>query len=219
MSKFGVVFAFQVLPIIIFIAAFFSILYYYGVMQFIIRQLAKVMMRFMGASGAESMNVAASIFMGITEAPLTIRPFLPKVTRSELMTIMTSGMAHVSGAMLGAYILLGIEARHLLTAVIMTAPGTILIAKMLVPETEQPLTAGTVKIDVAELEDRPVNVLDAATKGTTDGLYPGAERRGDADFVSGDHCAAETACSAARTTFSRRTDSAGFPAKLERSSA
>lgn len=171
MSKFGVVFAFQVLPIIIFIAAFFSILYYYGVMQFIIRQLARVMMRFMGASGAESMNVAASIFMGITEAPLTIRPFLPKVTRSELMTIMTSGMAHVSGAMLGAYILLGIEARHLLTAVIMTAPGTILIAKMLVPETEQPLTAGTVKIDVSGLEDRPVNVLDAATKGTTDGLY------------------------------------------------
>ena len=171
-SKFGLVFAFQVLPIIIFIAAFFSILYYYGVMQFIIRQLAKVMMRFMGASGAESMNVAASIFMGITEAPLTIRPYLPKVTRSELMTIMTSGMAHVSGAMLGAYILLGIEARHLLTAVIMTAPGTILIAKMLVPETEQPLTAGTVKIDVAELEkDKPVNVLDAATKGTTDGLY------------------------------------------------
>jgi CNT family concentrative nucleoside transporter len=173
MSKFGVVFAFQVLPIIIFIAAFFSILYYYGVMQFIIRELAKVMMRFMGASGAESLNVAASIFMGITEAPLTIRPFLPKVTRSELMTIMTSGMAHVSGAMLGAYILLGIEARHLLTAVIMTAPGTILIAKMLVPETEQPLTAGTVKIDVSELEDRPVNVLDAATKGTTDGLYLG----------------------------------------------
>ncbi len=171
MSRFGVVFAFQVLPIIIFIAAFFSILYYYGVMQFIIRQLAKVMMRFMGASGAESMNVAASIFMGITEAPLTIRPFLPKVTRSELMTIMTSGMAHVSGAMLGAYILLGIEARHLLTAVIMTAPGTILIAKMLVPETEQPLTAGTVKIDVSDLEGRPVNVLDAATKGTTDGLY------------------------------------------------
>ena len=171
MSKFGVVFAFQVLPIIIFIAAFFSILYYYGVMQFIIRQLARVMMRFMGASGAESMNVAASIFMGITEAPLTIRPYLPKVTRSELMTIMTSGMAHVSGAMLGAYILLGIEARHLLTAVIMTAPGTILIAKMLVPETEQPLTAGKVKIDVSDLEGRPVNVLDAATKGTTDGLF------------------------------------------------
>ena len=171
MSKFGVIFAFQVLPIIIFIAAFFSILYYYGVMQFIIRQLAKVMMRFMGASGVESLNVAASIFMGITEAPLTIRPFLPKVTRSELMTIMTSGMAHVSGAMLGAYILVGIEARHLLAAVIMTAPGTILISKMMVPETETPLTAGKVHIDVAALEERPANVLDAATKGTTDGLF------------------------------------------------
>ena len=171
MSKFGVVFAFQVLPIIIFIAAFFSILYYYGVMQFIIRQLAKFMVQFMGASGVESLSVAASIFMGITEAPLTIRPYLPKVTRSELMTIMTSGMAHVSGAMLGAYILLGIEARHLLAAVIMTAPGTILIAKMLVPETEQPLTAGAVKIEVSDLEEPPANVLDAATKGTTDGLY------------------------------------------------
>ena len=171
MSKFGVVFAFQVLPIIVFIAAFFAILYYYGVMQFIIRQLAKVMMRFMGASGVESLNVAASIFMGITEAPLTIRPFLPKVTRSELMTIMTSGMAHVSGAMLGAYILLGIEARHLLAAVIMTAPGTILISKMLVPETETPITADAVNINVAELEERPSNVLDAATKGTTDGLF------------------------------------------------
>ena len=171
MSKFGVVFAFQVLPIIIFIAAFFSILYYYGVMQFIIRQLAKFMVQLMGASGVESLNVAASIFMGITEAPLTVRPYLPKVTRSELMTIMTSGMAHVSGAMLGAYILLGIEARHLLAAVIMTAPGTILIAKMLVPETEQALTAGAVKIDISELEEPPANVLDAAAKGTTDGLY------------------------------------------------
>jgi CNT family concentrative nucleoside transporter len=169
-SRFGVVFAFQVLPIIIFIAAFFSILYYYGVMQFIIRQFAKVMMRFMGASGAESLNVAASIFMGQTEAPLTIRPYLPKVTQSELMTIMTSGMAHVSGAMLGAYILLGIEARHLLGAVIMTAPGTILISKMLVPETGKPLTAGVAKLDV-ELDEKSSNMLDAAAKGTTDGLH------------------------------------------------
>ncbi|HVO41521.1 MAG TPA: Na+ dependent nucleoside transporter N-terminal domain-containing protein, partial [Aggregatilineales bacterium] len=120
-SKYGIIFAFQILPIIIFIAAFFAILYHYGVMQFIIRQLAKVMMRFMGASGVESLNVAASIFMGQTEAPLTIRPFLPKVTRSELMTIMTSGMAHISGAVMGAYIAYGIEARHLLAAVIMTA--------------------------------------------------------------------------------------------------
>ena len=170
-SKNGFIFAFQILPTIIFIAAFFSILYYYGVMQFIIRQIAKVMMRLMGASGAESMDVAASLFMGHTEAPLTIRPFLPKLTRSELMTVMTSGMAHVSGAIMGAYILVGIEARHILTAVIMTAPGTILIAKMLQPETEKPLSADPKLIHTTEFEDRKSNVLDAAAKGTTDGLH------------------------------------------------
>jgi CNT family concentrative nucleoside transporter len=169
-SKYGFVFAFQVLPIIIFIAAFFAILYHYGVMQFIIRQLAKVMMRFMGASGVESMDVAASIFMGQTEAPLTISPYLATVTMSELMVIMTAGMAHISGAVMGAYIAFGIEARHLLAAVIMTAPGTILIAKMLVPETEKPLTAGTDKLPEIEFDSKESNVLDAATKGTTDGL-------------------------------------------------
>jgi concentrative nucleoside transporter, CNT family len=169
-SKYGFFFAFQVLPIIIFIAAFFAILYHYGVMQFIIRQLAKVMMRFMGASGVESMDVAASIFMGQTEAPLTISPYLATVTMSELMVIMTAGMAHISGAVMGAYIAFGIDARHLLAAVIMTAPGTILIAKMLVPETETPLTAGTTKLDDVQFESKDSNVLDAAAKGTADGL-------------------------------------------------
>src|SRR6202045_2751309 len=115
-------------------------------MQLIVKGAARVMTTLMGASGAESLNVAASIFMGQTEAPLTIRPFLPDVTRSELMTIMTSGMAHVSGGMMAAYILYGIKAEHLLAAVIMTAPGTILIAKMLVPETETPRTAGRVEM-------------------------------------------------------------------------
>src|SRR3989475_1411186 len=141
-SSLGFIFAFQVLPTIIFIAAFFAVLYYLGIMQVIIKGAAWVMQRVMGASGAESLNVAASIFMGQTEAPLTIRPFLPEVTRSELMTIMTSGMAHVSGGIMGAYIAFGVDAKHLLTAVIMTAPGTLLMAKMLVPETEQPVTAG-----------------------------------------------------------------------------
>src|SRR5215471_2275171 len=103
-SHLGFYFAFQVLPTIIFIAAFFAILYHYGVMQFIIRIAAWVMTRVMGASGAESLNVAASIFMGQTEAPLTIRPFLPDLTKSELMTVMTSGMAHVSGGIMAAYI-------------------------------------------------------------------------------------------------------------------
>ncbi|HYK90732.1 MAG TPA: Na+ dependent nucleoside transporter N-terminal domain-containing protein, partial [Acidobacteriota bacterium] len=111
------VFAFQVLPTIIFIAALFAILYYLGVMQMIVLGFARVMTRLMGASGAESLNVAASIFMGQTEAPLTIRPFLSAMTRSELMTVMTSGMAHISGGIMAAYIAFGVEARHLLTAV------------------------------------------------------------------------------------------------------
>ncbi len=165
--KTGFYFAFQISATIIFIASFFAILYHIGVMQIIIRQLAVVMTRLMGASGAESLNVAASIFMGQTEAPLTIRPFLEKLTRSELMVVMTSGMAHVSGGIMGAYILFGIEAKHLLTAVIMTAPGTLLIAKMLVPETEQPLTAG--RVEMADLE-RDANILGAIARGTGDGL-------------------------------------------------
>jgi concentrative nucleoside transporter, CNT family len=168
-SPMGFYFAFQVLPTIIFIAAFFAILYHYGVMQFVIKIAARVMTKLMGASGVESLNVAASIFMGQTEAPLTIRPFLPRVTQSELMTIMTSGMAHVSGGIMGAYILSGIEAKHLLTAVIMTAPGTLLISKMLVPETEHPETEGKVELARDE-EEKHENVLAAASKGTSDGL-------------------------------------------------
>ncbi|HKN35299.1 MAG TPA: nucleoside transporter C-terminal domain-containing protein [Terriglobales bacterium] len=170
-SALGFYIAFQVLPTIIFIAAFFAVLYHYGIMQFIIRQAAKVMTRFMGASGAESLNVAASIFMGQTEAPLTIRPFLPELTRSELMTIMTSGMAHVSGGIMAAYILVGIDPKHLLTAVIMTAPGTLLISKMLVPETEQPKTAGRVLLSEEEQKaEQEENLVGAISRGTTDGL-------------------------------------------------
>src|ERR1700691_3233499 len=163
----GFYFAFQALPTIIFIAALFAVLYYLGVMQLIVKAAARVMTSLMGASGAESLNVAASIFMGQTEEPLSIRPFLPDVTRSELMTIMTSGMAHVSGGMMAAYILYGIKAEHLLAAVIMTAPGTILISKVLVPETGQPLTAG--RVEMAELE-RDANALGAIARGTIDGL-------------------------------------------------
>jgi CNT family concentrative nucleoside transporter len=168
---FGFYLAFQVLPTVIFIAAFFAVLYHYGIMQFVVRQAARVMTRFMGASGAESLNVAASIFMGQTEAPLTIRPFLSDLTRSELMTVMTSGMAHVSGAVMTAYIAFGVEPRHLLSAVIMTAPGTILVAKMLVPETEVPKTAGRVIMPEEEIQaEQEENVLGAIARGTTDGL-------------------------------------------------
>ena len=164
-------FAFGVLPTVIFIAAFFAVLYHLGVMQVIIRAAAWVMTRVMGASGAESLNVAASIFMGQTEAPLTIRPFLPDLTRSELMTVMTSGMAHVSGGIMAAYIGYGIDPKHLLSAVIMTAPGTLLMAKMIVPETEQPLTAGKVVMSAESEEEKSGNLIGAIARGTTDGLH------------------------------------------------
>jgi concentrative nucleoside transporter, CNT family len=167
-AQYSVIFAFQVLPTIIFIAALFAILYYFGIMQFVVRLFAIVMHRVMKASGAESLNVAASIFMGQTEAPLTIRPYLPEMTQSELMTVMTSGMAHISGGIMAAYILFGIEAKHLLTAVIMTAPGTLMMAKMFVPETEVPKTMGAVKLEV---ERTDVNVIDAAGRGTGEGLH------------------------------------------------
>ncbi len=149
-AQYSVIFAFQVLPTIIFIAALFAILYYFGVMQVVVRLFAIVMNRVMGASGAESLNVAASIFMGQTEAPLTIRPYLPEMTLSELMTVA-----------------FGIEPAHLLTAVIMTAPGTLMMAKMFVPETAVPATLGTVRL---EIEKKDVNVIDAAGRGTSEGL-------------------------------------------------
>jgi len=136
-SQLGFIFAFQVLPTIIFISAFFALLYHLGIMQLIIKGMAWAMNRFMGVSGAESLNVAASIFMGQTEAPLTIRPLLPECTKSELMTIMT-------------------------------APGTILMAKMLVPETEHPKTAGTVEIAKEEMH-KDSNILGAIARGTIDG--------------------------------------------------
>ncbi len=168
-GPYGVLFAFQVLPIVIFIASFFAVLYYLGVMQFVVRLMAIGMQKVMGVSGAESLNVAASIFMGQTEAPLTIRPFLAGLTESELFTIMTSGMAHVSGSVMAAYVkIAGVSITHLLTAVIMTAPATIMLAKIFVPETEKPATAGRVDIKV---EKTAVNVIDAAAQGAGDGLH------------------------------------------------
>jgi CNT family concentrative nucleoside transporter len=167
-TSLGSIFAFQVLPTIIFISAFFAVLYHIGVMQIVIRGLAWIMLKTMRISGAESMNVAASIFMGQTEAPLTIRPFLAGATRSELMTIMTSGMAHVSGGIMAMYISQGVAARHLLAAVIMTSPGTILISKMLVPETGVPATEGRVIIPEQE-EHKDENLIGAIARGTIDG--------------------------------------------------
>ncbi len=171
---FTVVFAFQILPTIIFVAALFSVLYYIGVMQPIVRGLAVAMKKTMAASGAESLDVAANIFMGQTEAPLTIFPYLPRLTRSELFTIMVSGMAHTAAGILLAYVAVsGVDAKHLLTAIIMTAPGSILLAKMWVPERETPETmggAGTPASTSQSPEDRPVNVVDAAARGAKSGL-------------------------------------------------
>src|SRR5437868_1540096 len=167
-SSLGIIFAFQVLPAIIFVSALFAILYYLGVMQLVVKAFAIVMNKVMGASGAESLNAAASIFMGQTEAPLTVRPFLAGMTQSELMTVMTAGIAHVCGSIMAAHIAFGIEARPLLSTVIMTAPGTIMLAKVLEPETATPQTLGGVKVDIPRTD---VNVVDAAARGTTDGLH------------------------------------------------
>ncbi|MCI0422601.1 MAG: NupC/NupG family nucleoside CNT transporter, partial [Acidobacteria bacterium] len=165
----GFVFAFQVLPTIIFVASIFAILYYLGLMQPLVKRMSRVMSRFMGSSGAESVSVAASIFMGQTEAPLTIRPFLAEMTRSELMTVMTAGMAHVSGGIMAAYVLVAhVDVVHLLTAVVMTAPGAIMVAKIMVPETGMPKTSGDVDVVIPRTD---VNLVDAAARGASEGMH------------------------------------------------
>ncbi len=166
-SKVGMVFAFAVLPTIIFVASIFAVLYYLGVMQWVVTAAARAMGRFLKVSGAESVSVAASILMGQTEAPLTIRPFLARMTRSELMLVMTAGMAHVSGSIMVAYVQVAhVDIVHLLTAVIMTAPGAVMLAKMLEPETEVPETQGEVKVDIP---NHDANLLDAAARGAFEG--------------------------------------------------
>lgn len=180
----GTFFAFQVLPTIIFFASFMAILYYLGIMQRVVQGMAWVMAKFMRASGAESLCVAANTFMGQTEAPLVIRPYLSTLTHSELFTIMTSGMAHISGGvMIAYYTMLGVAyakaggpaldpaqvyfAGHLLAAVIMAGPATIVVAKMLIPEAAEPLTMGTVKL---KIEKTYSNVIEAAASGASDGV-------------------------------------------------
>jgi len=175
-SKFGFVFAVQVLPTIIFFAALTGVLYHLGVMQMIVKGMAWVITKFMNVSGAETTSVCASVFIGQTEAPLTIKPYLERMTQSELMTVMIGGMAHIAGSVMAAYVgLLGGDdegqriffATHLLTASIMAAPATMMLAKILIPETEEPLTRGTVKLEV---EKTTANVIDAAATGAADGL-------------------------------------------------
>jgi len=167
-GPFGIVFAFQALPMIIFVAALSSLLYYLRVLPTLVFLAGKVMFKLMGTSGAESLEVAASIVMGQTEAPLVIRPYLEGLTESELLTVMTAGMAHIAGSVFGAYVLFGAQARHLMTAVVMTAPGTILISKMLMPELGSPKTGGKIERVAGQ---KAINVLDAVSRGVADGLY------------------------------------------------
>lgn len=161
-----IIFAFVVMPIVIFIASLFTILYHLGIMQRVVKAMAILMSKTMKTSGSESLASAANVFMGQTEAPIVIAPYIPTMTRSELLALMIGGMATVSGAVLGAYISLGIDARYLLTGSIMAAPASLLIAKLLMPETEESVTAGKVKL---EIEKTHVNVIDAAASGAGQG--------------------------------------------------
>ena len=175
-ETYGFIFAFQVLPTIIFFSALMGVMYHLGIMQAIVKAMAWAITKVMRVSGAETTSVCASVFIGQTEAPLTVRPYISKMTQSELITMMIGGMAHIAGGVLAAYIgLLGagdplqeaFYAKHLLAASIMAAPATLVIAKLLVPETGTPLTRGTVKM---EIEKTASNVIDAAAGGAADGL-------------------------------------------------
>ena len=174
-KTFGFIFAFQVLPTIVFFAALMGVLYHLNVMQAVVRGMAWVITKVMRVSGAETTSVCASVFIGQTEAPLTVRPYITKMTESELITMMIGGMAHIAGGVLAAYVgMLGggdpeaqaFYAKHLLAASIMAAPATMVIAKILIPETGEPLTRGTVKMEV---EKTTANVIDAAASGAGDG--------------------------------------------------
>jgi CNT family concentrative nucleoside transporter len=163
---FGFVFAFQVLTIIIFFSSLISVLYYLGIMQWIIRLLGGALSKLLGTSKAESISASANIFVGQTEAPLVVRPFLPNMTKSELFAVMTGGLASVAGSTLAGYALLGVPLEYLLAASFMAAPAGLIMAKIMIPEQEEIEE----KEFVMEKDDRSVNVVDAAARGASDGL-------------------------------------------------
>lgn len=168
----GFVFAFRVLPIIIFFASFMAVLYYLGVMQFIIKIFGGALQKLLGTSRTESMSAAANVFVGQTEAPLVVKPYIKHMTRSELFAVMCGGLASVAGSVLVGYASLGVSLEYLIAASFMAAPGGLLMAKILEPETEKPkeLTAEELLLVEAEDEDQPVNVIDAAASGASSGL-------------------------------------------------
>jgi concentrative nucleoside transporter, CNT family len=161
------VFAFNALPPIIFISSFFTVLYYFGILQFVVRLMSKVMMYLLRTSGAETLSVSANVFMGQTEAPLIIKPYVPGMTRSELMTMMVGGFAHISGGLMAVYIGMRADAVAILATSVMAAPGSLYLSKLFLPETEEPATRGQVKTVV---EKTHANVIDAAAAGASDGM-------------------------------------------------
>jgi concentrative nucleoside transporter, CNT family len=163
----GFIFAAKVLPLIIFIASVMAVLYHLGIMQRIVSLLARGLARLMGISGAEALSTVGDVFLGMTEAPLLIRPYVARMTRSELFAVMTAGMATIAGTVLLAYKAMGIDAGFLVTASFMNAPAAVLIAKIMVPETERPETMGRVQLEVPRVD---VNVIDAAARGASEGL-------------------------------------------------
>ncbi len=167
-GKVGFVFAFKALPPIIFVSAFFSVLYYFGVLQFLVKIFAKAMMHLMGTSGAETLSVSANVFMGQTEAPLIVKPFVSRMTESELFTLMASGMAHISGGLMAVYISYGADPVSILCTCVMACPCSLYLAKLVVPELARPVTAGDASIVV---EKSAVNPIDAAATGIKDGLF------------------------------------------------
>jgi CNT family concentrative nucleoside transporter len=168
MNAMGFIFAFQVLPTIIFVGSLMGIAYHLGIMQRIVSTIAKVMVKTMGTSGAESLSAVACVFVGQSEAPLLIKPYIGKMTKSELMAIMTGGMATIAGSVMAAYIGMGVPASHLLAASIMGAPAGLIMAKLLVPETEESQTAGQVSLTI---EQSDANVIEAAAKGAIEGMH------------------------------------------------
>ena len=163
----GIIFAFHILPTIIFFASLMGILYHLGVMQKLVQGMAWIMSKFMGTSGAESLSAAGNIFVGQTEAPLLIKPYILDMTKSELMAIMVGGFATIAGGVMAAYVRFGVDAGHLMAASVMSAPAALVVAKIMYPETEDSKTKGSVKMIV---EKKTANIVDAAAGGAADGL-------------------------------------------------
>ena len=163
----GLVLAFAALPIIIFVSSVFTVLYYFGVLQLAVKVMARAMMPLMGTSGAETLSAVANVFMGQTEAPIIVRPYIPRMTQSELLALMAGGLATIAGSMFAVYVSLGADPVAMLTTSVMAAPGALYLAKILLPETEAPVTAGRVVVDVGRDH---VNVIDAAAGGAADGM-------------------------------------------------